>query len=190
MVMERLLVGIGLVTLLGSSIPVEASDSTLIILKQVGRYNAGASTSPDEPRAEISAFDPASQRLFSINLNRRPLDVLDLSAPETPVLVQTVPLGNKPNSVAVSSGVVAIALEGPQKTDPGSVKFFNASDRAVSGSSNTGIIHIRNWPVLGMYQLDSIAAYRVKGTTYLVTTNEGDARDYIIWSVASIHTES
>jgi hypothetical protein len=32
--------------------------------------------------------------------------------------------------------------------------------------------------VLGMYQPDSIAAYNVKGNTYIVTANEGDARDY------------
>ena len=32
--------------------------------------------------------------------------------------------------------------------------------------------------VLGMYQPDAIAAYRVRNQTYLVTANEGDARDY------------
>ncbi len=325
--MERLFVGVALVTLLGGAVSVEASDSTSITLKQIGRYSAGVSTNPDEPRTEISAFDPTSKRLFSINLNLRQLDVLDLGAPETPVLVQSVPLGGKANSVAVSRGVVAVALEGTVKTDPGLVKLFStngmllnqltvgalpdmltfspngrwllvanegepnsynqpdsvdpegsvsvidmrgdatsltqedvrtatftaaipqenassirvfgpnaslakdlepeyiavsrdsgtawvtlqennavavldissaaftkiiglgfkdhlqpankldASDRDVPGSSNNGTINIRNWPVLGMYQPDSIAAYRVKGKTYLVTANEGDARD-------------
>lgn len=328
MVIERLLVGLGLLSIVGAAVPVEASDSKTITLKQIGRYSAGPSTDPDEPRTEISAFDPSSKRLFSINLNLRQLDVLDLSAPETPVPVQTVTLGGKPNSVAVHKGVVAVALEGAQKTDPGSVKFFNtsgmllnqltvgslpdmltfspngrwllvanegepnsynqpdsvdpegsvsiidmrgdvtsltqfdvrtatfipailqenassirifgphatlakdlepeyitvsddsrtawvtlqennaiavldirsatftkivglgfkdhlhadnkldASDRDEPGASNNGIINIRNWPVLGMYQPDSIASYRVKGKTYLVMANEGDARDY------------
>jgi 2',3'-cyclic-nucleotide 2'-phosphodiesterase / 3'-nucleotidase / 5'-nucleotidase len=328
MVIERLLIGVSLLSIVGTPIVVEASDSKSITLKQIGRYGAGASTTPEEARAEISAFDPVTKRLFSINLNLRQLDVLDLGAPDTPVLVQTVPLGGKPNSVAVHNGIVAVALEGPQKTDPGSVKFFNASgallnqvtvgalpdmltfspngrwllvanegepnsynqadsvdpdgsvsvidmrgdvtglnqanvrtasfsssipqenpssirifgpnatiakdlepeyitvsknsqtawvtlqennalavldipsasftriiglgfkdhlhpnntldasDRDVSGSSNNGIINIRNWPVLGMYQPDSIASYRVKGKTYLVMANEGDARDY------------
>lgn len=326
--MKQLLMGVGLLGIVGTAVIVEASDSKSITLKQIGRYSAGPSTNPDEPRTEISAYDPASKRLFSINLNLRQLDVLDLSAPETPVLTQTVPLGGKPNSVAVHRGVVAVALEGAQKTDPGSVKFFNtsgmllnhltvgslpdmltfspngrwllvanegepnsynqadsidpegsvsvidmrgdvtgltqfdvrtatfnpairqenassirvfgpnatlakdlepeyitvskdsrtawvtlqennaiavldipsatftkiiglgfkdhlqagnkldASDRDEPGPSNNGIINIRNWPVLGMYQPDSIAAYRVKGKTYLVTANEGDARDY------------
>ena len=124
---EQALVGIGLLSVMGLPISVEAKDSTSITLKQIGRYSAGASTVPDEPRAEIAAFDPASKRLFSINLNLRQLDVLDLSAPDSPVLVQTVPLAGKPNSVASRRGVVAVALEGAQKTDPGSVKFFNAS---------------------------------------------------------------
>jgi hypothetical protein len=48
----------------------------------------------------------------------------------------------------------------------------------VSGASTDGRINIRTWPVLGMYQPDSIASYRVNGETYLVMANEGDARDY------------
>ncbi len=39
-------------------------------------------------------------------------------------------------------------------------------------------IAIRNWPVLGVYQPDAIASYHYRGHTYLVTANEGDARDY------------
>ncbi len=39
-------------------------------------------------------------------------------------------------------------------------------------------INIGLWPVKGMYQPDGIANYEVGGTTYLVTANEGDARDY------------
>lgn len=330
MTFAQMLVGLGVLTVSATGMlpAVDASDSRSITLTQIGRYSAGPSTVADEPRAEIAAYDPASKRLFSINLNLRQLDVLDLSAPESPVPVQTIPLGAKPNSVAARNGIVAVALEGAQKTDPGSVKFFtasgaylnqltvgalpdmltfspngqwllianegepnsynqpdsvdpegsvsvidmrgdvagltqssvrtasfndtipqesksgirvfgpnatlakdlepeyitvshdsktawvtlqennamavldipsatftkivglgfkdhlqspnklDASDRDVPGSSNNGIINIRNWPVLGMYQPDSIASYRVKGQTYLVMANEGDARDY------------
>ncbi|MBL6827311.1 MAG: choice-of-anchor I family protein [Opitutales bacterium] len=34
------------------------------------------------------------------------------------------------------------------------------------------------WPVLGMLMPDSIASYQVDGVNYIVTANEGDARDY------------
>lgn len=49
---------------------------------------------------------------------------------------------------------------------------------ALDASDRDGAINIRPWPVRGMYQPDSIASYRVGNLTYLVTANEGDARDY------------
>ncbi len=56
---------------------------------------------------------------------------------------------------------------------------LDASDRDVDGSSGAGgKINIQNWPVFGMYMPDSIASYSVGNNTYLVTANEGDARDY------------
>ena len=39
-------------------------------------------------------------------------------------------------------------------------------------------INIKKWPVLGMYQPDAIASYQVGGQLYLLTANEGDARDW------------
>ena len=41
---------------------------------------------------------------------------------------------------------------------------------------------IQNWNVLGMYQPDAIATYKKWGREYLVTANEGDARDYDCYS--------
>ena len=48
---------------------------------------------------------------------------------------------------------------------------FDASDR-------DGMISITNWPTKGMYMPDAIASYSFQGQTYIVTANEGDARDY------------
>jgi 2',3'-cyclic-nucleotide 2'-phosphodiesterase/3'-nucleotidase/5'-nucleotidase len=55
---------------------------------------------------------------------------------------------------------------------------LDASDRDVPGSSNSGIYNVRNWPVYGMYSPDSIAAHKYKNETFLITANEGDARDW------------
>jgi len=56
---------------------------------------------------------------------------------------------------------------------------LDASDRDVDGTSaGGGLEAIRTWPVAGLYQPDAIASYTVDGRTYLVTANEGDARDY------------
>lgn len=52
-------------------------------------------------------------------------------------------------------------------------------------SDRDGGIAIAPWPVFGMYQPDGIAAYEVNGETYIVTANEGDARDYDAYSEES-----
>lgn len=50
----------------------------------------------------------------------------------------------------------------------------NALDVSDQGTT----IALANWPVKGVYMPDAIASYKVNGTTYLVTANEGDAREY------------
>ncbi len=52
---------------------------------------------------------------------------------------------------------------------------LDASDR---DSASNGGINISQWPLRGMYMPDTIASYVVGGQTYVVTANEGDARDY------------
>jgi hypothetical protein len=65
-----------------------------------------------------------------------------------------------------------------------SVKSLGYKDHSLVGngldpSDRDDGINIANWPVFGMYQPDGIAAYSVNDSgTYLVTANEGDARDY------------
>ncbi|MEM9882666.1 MAG: choice-of-anchor I family protein [Planctomycetota bacterium] len=54
---------------------------------------------------------------------------------------------------------------------------FDASNRDFPGN-NDGLINLANWPVFGMYQPDAITTYEAGGRTYLLTANEGDARDY------------
>jgi len=46
------------------------------------------------------------------------------------------------------------------------------------GSDDDGGINIRNWPTHGMYQPDGIATYESNGNTFVVSPNEGDARDF------------
>ena len=50
---------------------------------------------------------------------------------------------------------------------------------ALDASNRDDKINIRKWPVYGMYQPDAIDYYTARnGKGYLVTANEGDARDY------------
>lgn len=48
----------------------------------------------------------------------------------------------------------------------------------IDASDRDNVINIRNWPVLGMYQPDAIASFKSGKDEYLITANEGDARDY------------
>ena len=57
-------------------------------------------------------------------------------------------------------------------------KDHNAPGNGLDASDKDGMINIRNWPVLGMYMPDSIAAFEVDGATYIISANEGDSRDY------------
>jgi hypothetical protein len=51
-------------------------------------------------------------------------------------------------------------------------------DGDVNTNSGSAAIKIVQVPVKGMYQPDAIASYSVAGQTYLITANEGDAREY------------
>ncbi len=58
-------------------------------------------------------------------------------------------------------------------------KDHSLAKNALDASNEDSAISIRSWPVNGMYQPDSIASYKSGKHVYLVTANEGDAREYI-----------
>lgn len=61
---------------------------------------------------------------------------------------------------------------------PLGVKTFDGANQ-IDASNRDGGINIAPWSdVVGMYQPDAIASYTVNGATYIVSANEGDARDY------------
>jgi hypothetical protein len=57
-------------------------------------------------------------------------------------------------------------------------KDHSLPGNGLDASDRDDAINIANWPVYGMYEPDAIAAYEARGKTFLVTANEGDARDY------------
>jgi DNA-binding beta-propeller fold protein YncE len=76
--------------------------------------------------AEISAFDPLSDRLFVTS--SKGLQVLKVNADLSMTPEGTLALGsNDINSVAVKNGLVAVAVAAKDKTQPGSVFFLNAT---------------------------------------------------------------
>jgi len=84
------------------------------------------------------------------------------------------PLPNPPTGrIAIDESKVPvlgiITFDRPNGLDP--------SDRD-SGVGNLGAYRMGNWPVYGMYQPDAIDLITVDGQTYIVSANEGDAREY------------
>ena len=57
-------------------------------------------------------------------------------------------------------------------------KDHSKARNKLDASDDDGAIRIRRWPVFGMYQPDAIANFRSGEKHYLITVNEGDAREY------------
>lgn len=57
-------------------------------------------------------------------------------------------------------------------------KDFSLMGNGFDASDNNGTILNSNWPVKSFFLADGIANYAVNGTTYLVTANEGDEKEY------------
>ena len=61
------------------------------------------------------------------------------------------------------------------------VGAMDSHGQSITGcDKDAGMINIKSWPGLyGMYMPDAIAQYQVNGKPYLVTANEGDAREWL-----------
>jgi len=126
---------------------------------QTGGFNE------DGGGAEIPAFDPASKRGFVVNAVDGRVDVVDLSNPGAPkslTSIDTSTLGAA-NSVSVSAGVLAVAIEASPKQDPGVVAFYKASDSSLIGTVTVG-------------SLPDMLTFTPDGR-YVIVANEGEPND-------------
>jgi hypothetical protein len=57
-------------------------------------------------------------------------------------------------------------------------KDHSLEGNAMDASNRDDAINITNWPTRGMYQPDAIDNYSFLGRQFIVSANEGDARDY------------
>ncbi|WP_169452431.1 choice-of-anchor I family protein [Caldimonas manganoxidans] len=121
--------------------PVVLTPTSLSMTRIGGYVHENPTSQPGA--AEIPAYDPLSRRLFVVNATLGSVDVLDLSNPAAPTLVQTLDvsdLGASVNSVAIHNGVVALAIEANPKTDPGRVAFYRAADLQRIGQVTVGAL--------------------------------------------------
>ena len=83
-------------------------------------------------------------------------------------------------SLQENNGLARIDLTSKTVDDilPLGFKEYSRPENAIDVSDRDDRIQLNTWPAFGMYQPDAIAAYSVNGLSYIVTANEGDARDY------------
>ncbi|CDF80122.1 alkaline phosphatase [Formosa agariphila KMM 3901] len=83
-------------------------------------------------------------------------------------------------SLQENNALAVIDLESNTITDilPLGLKDFSLTGNTFDASDETDFIFMANWPVKGMYMPDAIAYYELNGIGYVVTANEGDAREY------------
>ena len=122
-----------------------------------------------EAAAEITAFDPMTNKLFVVNNSDglSQIDVIDFSDPENMMTLSPIIIsgfGGGVNSVAVKNGMLAAAIEGFEKTDPGKIVVYNTSDLSTP---------IAN---LMVGALPDMVTFSPDGK-YIVSANEGEPND-------------
>jgi hypothetical protein len=149
----------------GGSDAVEQTPAALGLVKLGGFTHQGG-----EGSAEITAYDSASKKLFVVNGALASLDVLDLTNPAQPTLLKTVTMASlwagagAANSVAIHQGMVALAVQALDKTQPGRLIVLRASDYAVLGTAEVGA-------------LPDMVTFTPDGKTLLLA-NEGEPNSY------------
>lgn len=126
---------------------------------KVGSFTNG----DDEAFAEISAFDPATNKLFISNGEEKVVSVLDLTDPSNPVKGSDITLPGGPNSVAVYNGILAVAVENNDKQANGTIETFNTDTQALIKSYTAGAL-----PDMVTFSPDG---------KYLISANEGEPND-------------
>jgi len=103
------------------TVKVSLSDNDFGLLRKIGSF-AGQG-------AEITDYDPTTKRLFVVD-GTAFIRILDFSDPTNLTEISSIDLtayGSQANSVAVKNGIVAIAVEATDKTNPGKVVFFDTA---------------------------------------------------------------
>jgi len=127
----------------------------------------------DAGAAEISTFDPATNRLFVVRnenegtanqLNR--IEVIDFKDPSKMTVIGNISMtsfGGAVNSLSVSNGKLAAAIQANDKQANGKVAVFNTSDYSKVAEVTVGAL-----PDMVTYSPDG---------KFIMTANEGEPND-------------
>ena len=145
--------------------PVEATENIvaedIASFKEIATIDLGGETS-----AEISAYDPSTKKLFVVsNEGGAKVEVVDLTNYPTVTKFKTLsyPANAGINSVAVSNGLLAIALDGASKQGNGDVVVLKTSDLSEVKKITVGAM-----PDMVTFSPDG---------NYILSANEGEPSD-------------
>lgn len=149
-----------------------------ISIMDLGKTRADRLKDSDVATVGFAGFDAASLKAQGVRIFGPNASVAQDLEPE----YITVTQNSKTAYVTLqeNNALAAIDIKSLKVTAilPLGYKDHSLPANGLDASDRDSAITIKSWPVYGMYQPDAIASYRVNGKTYLVTANEGDARDY------------
>ncbi|WP_367180219.1 hypothetical protein [uncultured Lacinutrix sp.] len=118
-----------------------------------------------EAASEISAFDPITNKLFITNSESNEISIYNISDLDTPVQETSISLSafGGPNSVSVSNGKLAIAVEATVKQNPGKILVYNTLDATLLNEYTVGAL-----PDMVTFSNDG---------NLIVSANEGEPND-------------
>lgn len=133
-------------------------------LQFLGRYET---STYDAGGTEITAFDAASKRLFSVNGSTGKVDIINFANPATPTLITSfdlTPFGLSANSVAAKNGIIAIGVEAVVKQDSGKVVLIDANGTFLNSVTVGALPDMITFTPNGQYIL--VACEGEPNTTY------------------------
>jgi hypothetical protein len=140
------------------------SDAPTIQISLLGSYRGGffSTASAQGP----AAYDPGRGRLYVVSQIRTSIEILDLRNPSLPTKVGSIelgPVGLGAQSVAFHNRTLALAIQGPTKSSPGSVLFFDRE-----GDLLTAPVLVGAQPSMVVFTPDG---------DHLIVANTGEAND-------------
>ena len=135
-------------------------DVTALTFAKIGGFTNGTG---EEGYAEISAFDSKTKKLFIVNPVENEVSVWDISSPSVTVKLASISLTGTPNSVDVHDGVLAVAVENPNKQMNGTIQTYDTETQALLNIYNAGA-------------LPDMVTFSPNGK-FIISANEGEPND-------------